>query len=143
MRFVMLAEQDLSAISVEARTDVVMYEELVAQPEWHCPDVRLKAPRRARDVGFQEPRELDERFLVKTDEIELARRNAGGTEAVLDRVRGKFRVVFDACETFFLSRGDHAAVLHEAGRRIVIVGGEAQDALRHSKERVQERSKRT
>ncbi len=84
--------------------------------------------RRARDVGLEQPLELDERLLVEADVIDLRRRDAGFAQAVLDRLRRKRRVVLLAREALLLRRRDDAAVLDQAGGRIVVVGGDSEDA---------------
>ena len=42
--------------------------------------------RRAGDVGFEQPRELDQRLLVEADVIDLRRRDARLAQAVRDRL---------------------------------------------------------
>ena len=72
MRFVMLAEQNLGLESFETLADVVAHPELVAEPQRERRQVGLEAARRAGDVGFEQAGKLDERLLVKADEIDLA-----------------------------------------------------------------------
>ena len=45
--------------------------ELLLEPDWHCRDKRTKSSGRITHVRLEQPLELDERFIVKDDSVEL------------------------------------------------------------------------
>ncbi len=131
VRFVMLAEQHLAFVALDLAADVVRHPQLLAEPERHRHQVRLPAQRRRCHVGLEEPRELDERLLIEPDVVDLRRRDAGFTQAVLDRLVRKRGVVLLAREALLLRGRDNAAVLDQAGRRVVVIRGDSEDAGWH------------
>src|SRR5206468_6819267 len=113
------------------RLDVVGHPQLVGQPERQRHQERLQSLRRARDIRFKQALELYERFFIEADEIELARRDAGFAQTVRDGVRREPGIVFLPREALLLRGRDDAAVLDEARGRVVVVGGEPEDACWH------------
>src|SRR5581483_211384 len=86
------------------------------------------------DIGFDEAVELDERFLVEPDEVEVACREARLAQAVGDRVCRESRVVLPAREALLLRGGNDSAVLDKAGGAVVIVRRDAKDVRGHALE---------
>ena len=79
-----------------------------------------EAPRREREIGLEQPLELQERLVVEGDEVDVAPRDAGlraGNSAARSR---ESRVVLLAGEALFLRGGDDLAVAHERGGAVVI-----------------------
>ncbi len=89
-----------------------------------------RQPRGAqRDVGFEQPLELDERLLVEAD-VDRAAPTVmpASRRQYATACDGKRGVVLLAREALLLRRGDDAAVLDQARGRVVVVGGDAEDA---------------
>ena len=127
VRLVVLAEQHLALVSGKPTPDVIGHPQLLAEPERRRHQVRAKSARRARHVRFEEAIQLDERLLVEADEIEPRQVDAGLAQAVLDRPRRKAGVVLLPREALLLRCCDDASVLDEAGGRVVVVGGDAEN----------------
>ena len=131
MRFVMFAEKHLAFVGVEAFPDVVGHPQTVAQPEREGHQVGAEPLRRTGDVGLEQAIELDQRLFVEPDQIEVAGLDARLAQAVVDGLGREGGVVLAAGETLLLGGGDNTAVLDQAGRRVVVVGGNPEDAGRH------------
>src|SRR6266851_5040754 len=71
--------------------------------------------------------ELQERFFVENDRVELLWIEAALLEAPLDRRHRKVRVAFAPGEPLLLDRTDRHPVDQKGSRGIVIVGGNAED----------------
>src|SRR5256885_463065 len=142
MRLVVLAEEHLAVESPNARANVVGHPELLAQPDGHSRKIRTQAAWRTGRVGLDETIELEDGLFVEADKIEIAGRDSGFPEAIFDRPLREARIVLPAGKSFLLRGSDDAAVFDDARRRIVVVGGDAEDA-RHSgtvsEQRVDER----
>src|SRR5262249_52979684 len=61
------------------------------------------------------------------DVVEVAGGDAGGPEAVADRLLGEAGPVLDAVEPLLLDGGDEPAVDHQRGRRVAVEGVDAKD----------------
>src|SRR5580765_2730952 len=114
MRFVVLAKQNLALVPAEMFADVIAHPQLVTEPQRQRRQIGLQTARCASDVGFDQTGELDERLLVKADEIELVHRNTRLAQAVFDGTRRKARVVLPAGETLLLRGSDNSAILEKA-----------------------------
>ena len=111
----------------EPLVELARHEELLLEPEGQAHQEQLEARRRVRDVGLEDAVELEERLVVEGDEVEVRSLDAGLLEAVVDRVLGERVVVLLARETLFLRGRDDPAVLHQAGRAVVVERRDAQD----------------
>ena len=69
--------------------------QFLRKPERHRSTERAEARRRKGQIGFQQPLELQQRFVVKTHVIELFRSQAGLLETVLNGMHRESVVVFD------------------------------------------------
>ena len=98
------------------------------QPERDRHAERAEAARREGEVGLEQPLELQERLVVEDDVVDVAELDAGLGQAVVDRVRGKARIVLLAGEALLLRRGDDAPVLDQRGGAVVVEGRDAEDA---------------
>src|SRR5262249_31293717 len=134
----MLTKKDFAFVTRDAPADVVLYPELVAQPQRHRREVGLQPARCKTDIRLEQPVELDEGLLIKADQVNSTRRNVGFAKAVIDRFSRKTRVVLNATEAFFLSGGHDAALLNETGSGVVVIRRNAQDS-RHLEQCVNER----
>src|SRR5437762_34575 len=124
-----LGEQD-SAIGREAGKFVaygLSQIELLAQPGGQRAQERCQTQGRNGQRRLQQPRELQNRFVIKYDRIEVRLAQVGVVEAEADCVQRKSFVVFSASEPFLLRSGDDFAVAQQDGGGIVVVSGNAQD----------------
>ena len=102
-------------------------KQLVLDPHGHGRGKAHKAPGRQGQIGLQQALEFEERFFVKNDMRQFGRGDAGLAQAILNRMAGKARIVLFAAEALFLSGGNDAALVDEAGCAVVIKGGDAQN----------------
>ena len=87
----------------------------LVQPQRYCTAEAGEAGGSVRKIGFKQAFELQERFLVEDNMIELIGHDAAFLEAVVDRVLRETVVVFLPREALFLSRSDNTPVLDEGG----------------------------
>src|SRR5438105_1570012 len=104
----------------------VLQEEFFAKPHRHCHAERLEAARRERQIRLEEPLELEQRFVVERDVIDVVERISRGAQAISDGVLRKSRIVLLARESLFLRGGDNGAVIDKRGSAVVIERGYAQ-----------------
>ena len=133
----MIGEQQ-PLLPIDVRIDLLqalpqqpLLEQLFLQPERDRQPERTEAARRERQIGLEQPLELDERLFVEHHVVEIGRFHAGLIEAIADRGRRKPRVVLDAGEALLLRGGDDAAVDDQRRGAVVIEGRNAEDARRH------------
>ena len=105
-------------------------EQLVLHPQRQRLAERGEALGREREVGLEQPLELQERLVVEGDDVDVLRPRAGGREARLDRVVREAVVVLLAREALLLRGGEHLPVAQERRGAVVVVGGNAEDAHR-------------
>ena len=123
----MLRENDRLAVTpAEPPRDLARQAELLARPGGSEPDELPEPARRVGEVGFQQAVELQERFLVESDGIEVFRCEPRLVEAIADGVRGERRVMLHAGEAFLLRRRHDVALDHQRRCRIVVVGRDAE-----------------
>src|SRR5262249_54392962 len=104
----MFGEQQL-LFDASIRTELLQFtcekallEQLLLDPERQRHGEAAVAARREREVGLEQPLELDERLVVEGDEIEIVEREASRREAELDCVARKPRIVLAPREALFL-----------------------------------------
>lgn len=97
-------------------------EQLFLDPDRQRLPERSETPWREREVGFQEPLELYERFVVERDVIDILRREANLLQTSNDRIAGKVRIVLLTGEAFFLGRSNDLSVGNDRGGAVVVVG---------------------
>ena len=78
-------------------------------------------------MGLEDAVELEQRLVVKRDEVELLDADAGLAQAGLDRVLGKIGHGASPGESLLLRGGDELAVVEQARGGVVIVGRDAED----------------
>src|SRR5262249_28758432 len=127
VRLVMLGEEHLAREPVELPPDLAAREELLAQPHRHRGGELPQAARRHAEILLEQALELEEWLVVEADVVARVEREPPPLQAVADGVRGEAGVVSLAREALLLRGRDDLAVAHQARRRIVIEGGEAQN----------------
>jgi len=128
VRFVVFREDVSTAIlASQGLVHDPRQEQLLPHPQRHAHQEELESTRRVRDVGLQQPLELQERLVVERHVVDLLGGDARLAQAVFDRMRRESMVVLLACEAFLLRRGDDHAVANQRGGAIVIEGGDPQD----------------
>src|SRR5690606_1168969 len=84
MRFVMLGEDELLAIvPAKVFSHLARQVELAAEPNGHRLGERNEARGSIRQVGFQQPLELEQRLVVETDVVDVGGSQAGFLQAEL------------------------------------------------------------
>jgi hypothetical protein len=103
--------------------------ELLLEPERHRLDEGGEAARRHRQVGLEDAVELEQRLVVEDDPVQAATVAADPPrlQAVAHRAGRETGVVLEPRETLLLRRRDDAAVLDQAGGRVVVVAGDAEE----------------
>ena len=119
MRFMVLRVQDFSLKS-EAGVELAVQVQLVLEPQRGCKGERPKAPRSHTKVRVENALELEQGLVVKPDVRQVARRDATGAQAVLNRASGKRRVPFLAAETLLLRCRDDLPVPQQASGAVVV-----------------------
>ena len=120
---VVLAWQFLEAFAHEARKEKLFFD-----PDGDGLTETSEARRSEGDVRFEKTLELEERFFVEDDVVDLRHVDALLVEAVLDGVDREGGVVLFSCEAFFLGGGGDAAVLNQRRRAVVVEGGNSKNA---------------
>ncbi len=133
MALMVLGEEQL-AFPVEVGRKALQFldqqaflEQLFLQQDRNRHRERLEAPRRERDVGFEQALELQERLVVERHLVDGVGRRSCGFEAIADRVVRKIGIVLAARETLFLRRGHDLAVADERRGAVVVEGRYSQD----------------
>jgi hypothetical protein len=83
--------------------------------------------RRHRQIRFQQAGEFQHRLVIENDAVQVRRLQPAVTQAKLDGLPRKIRLVLDARKPFFLRGGDDLAVAQQRGGGVVVIGGNAQD----------------
>ena len=65
-----------------------------------------EAAGREREIGLEQPLELEERLVVERDMVDLAERDAALRQAIGERVMRETRIVLLAREALLLGGGD-------------------------------------
>ena len=112
---------------IDVLVNVVRHPELVGEPERQRHQVRLEAPRRARDVGFEESRKLDQRLLVEAHKVQLCRCRARLAQAVLDGLRWEPGIVLLARESLLLRGSFNFAVDYQGSGTVVVESRNPED----------------
>src|ERR1700730_4141064 len=95
---------------VQLLPDQLLRENLFFDPHRHGGHERAPASWCHAEVVLEDSLEFQQRLVIKSDVVDLARAKSRFLEAVFHRVPRKLRVVPLACESFLLSRGDNLAV---------------------------------
>src|ERR1700682_3008577 len=116
-----LGEDETFAIRAsEAGSYLARQMQLRVPPQPQRPAAQPEPLRRVRQIGLDQPLELQKRLVVEPDVVDLLRRQAGAFETELDRADRERIVVLLARETLFLRGRDDASVHDERGCRVVI-----------------------
>ena len=119
----------------EAAAQLAAHVQLLAEPDRHRLGERPQADRREREVGLEQPVELQDRLVIEGDEVEVARRDACRAQAVVDGPGREVGVVLLAGEALLLRRGDDLPVPQQGGGGVVVEGGDAEDVGGHGERR--------
>jgi hypothetical protein len=134
-----------SGILFQLAAKQILLEKFLPEPDRDRHLKRPKPSRRERYVSFQKALELEKRFVIKHDVVELVETDALLGQAILDRACRKRRVVLFAAEALFLSRSDDLAVPNQGCRAVVIIGGNTENSHDQTgplKKRIDERRDR-
>jgi hypothetical protein len=78
-------------------------------------------------VGLEQPLELEQRFIVEADIVELLGRQSRRGEAVVNRLLRKSSIVFLTTKSLLFGGSNDLAVDYQRGRGVVIKGRDAED----------------
>jgi hypothetical protein len=139
-----LSEQNARWIEIgryfcELAGEPFFLKQLFAQPDR---DRHLKgpqSPRGERDIGLQQPLELQKRLVIENDGVEIGKTAARLFQAIFDRGERKARIVLFPAEPFFLGRGDDRSVCDKRGGAVVVQRRDAENAHRRSEQGIDER----
>ena len=119
MGLVMLRVQNIPIV-LEGIVNLLVYEQLVLDPEWPRLQKGSQPSRCDPQVRLQDPLEFEQRLVVEANEGEVLGRDASLTEAVVHRARGERRIALFAREPLLLRRGDDLAVTQQASGAVVV-----------------------
>jgi hypothetical protein len=131
-----LAEQqtripiDILVVGAQLFAQQVSEIKFLAQPDRYCHAEGFETARRECHVGFKQPLEFQERFVVKGNVPDAGSVDAGLFQAVGNGCLRKARVVFFAGETFFLRGCDDFSVAQQCCGTVVIKSGNPEDIHR-------------
>lgn len=129
VRFVMTGPNDaMASFATESFLDGASHEELFAQPRGHGLREGSKAHWRESEVGLEQSLELEQRFFIEGDVIDLIGFEASGIEAIANGVGRETRIMFDSREPLLLGCRNDLAVHQQSGGGVMVEGGDAQDA---------------
>ena len=97
------------------------------QPDGHGRDEGTNAVGCIAEIGFQQALELDQRFVIENDVVQVMHTDTALRQAVVDCVGGESRIMLLAGKPLFLCGRDHLAVAQQGCRAVVVVGGYPQD----------------
>src|SRR5260370_19452983 len=107
--------------------DDSLHPELAAEGILHRAGKGAPGMREVAQRHRQDALELQERFFIENDRVELLRLEAALFEAPVDRRHRKIGVALAPGEPLLLDRTDRHPVDQKGGRGVVIVGGNAED----------------
>ena len=93
---------------------------------------RTDPRRRVREVCLQKTIEFKQGLFVEANEVEILRLKTCMSQAEVDRVCGKRRIVLFPSKPFLLRSRDDLTVNHQSGCRIVVERRDAQDRCQMS-----------
>src|SRR6267142_2968034 len=126
MRKVVLGEQDLPFV-LELLPDQLRDPELLPQPHRHRLGEGTEPSWKCRQIGREEPLELQERLVVEPHVVQILRFDLPRLETVLDGLMGEPLIVLLPCEAFLGGRCHQASILNEAGGGVMIETGNTQN----------------
>ncbi len=106
-----------------------LLEQLFLEPHRQRHAERLEAARREREVGLEQPLELQERLVVEYDVVDGVELDAGLGEAIVHGVLRIARVMLLAGEALLLRRRDDLAVLDQRGCAVVVERRDAEERM--------------
>ena len=121
---------NILVVSVQLFAQQIPEIEFLAQPDRDRHAEGLETTRRECHVGFEQPLEFQERFVVERNVLDARSIDAGLFQTVGDGFLRKSRVVFFAREAFFLRGCDDLSVAQQCCGTVVIKGGNPEDIHR-------------
>ena len=128
----MVLEEDVAppVLVVEALIERALGEKLFLEPQRKGLAEAPKPPRGEREVGLDQPIELEQRLLVEGHVVDFGGLESGLAQAIADSVPRKRGVVLLTGEALFLSGCHNPAVAHQGRRGVVVEGGDSEDVHR-------------
>src|SRR5436309_6967359 len=117
----MFREKDFAVVA-QLLAEELFHPDFFFDPNRNGLEERAQPNGRVSKVGVQYSVKLDERLLIKRDEVRFVDANASLAQTIFDREFGKRGVMLFAGESFFLGGGHEVAVAHQTGGAVVIKG---------------------
>src|SRR5579864_5649122 len=104
---------EIGSKALQILMEQTFLEKLFANPQRDGHLERTQAPWREGQISFEQTLELQERFVVKDDVVDVIERHAVLSQAVFHSVLGEPGIVFLSREPFFLGRCDDFPIAYE------------------------------
>src|SRR5215510_15939306 len=101
-------------------TKQILLEQLLPEPERDGHRERPEPAGGEREIGLQEPLELEKRLVVERDIVDLLECDASLAQTVRGGAPGKAGVVPFPAEALLLRRGDDATIRDQRGGGVVV-----------------------
>src|SRR4030095_1970468 len=131
VRLVVPAEEDVPLEARDALFDHLRHLEFLLNPEGNRPLERPIALERILQIRLEEPTEGQDGVVVVGDAAQIGRLDACFLQAESDGGGGEALITLAAGKPLLLGRRDQLPIPQEAGRAVVIEGGDPQDISRH------------
>ena len=117
----MLGENETSLITItQPRSNLPRHIQLLLQPDGHGFAKRPISCRSIRQIRLQQPFKLSQRLVVKSDVVNLLRRDTCLRQAIVDSLLRETLIMLFASKPFLLRSGDQLPINNQSGGRIMV-----------------------
>lgn len=116
----MLGEDDLALVA-ELFSQGFAQEKFLPEPEGHSLEKRADACWSESDVAFQDPLELDKRFIIESHEIYVGNLEPRAFQTPGSSMGRKREIMLDPGEPLLLGRGPDTAVSDQAPSAVMVI----------------------
>ena len=106
----MVFREQYFAFVLAGRANLLLHPKLFAQPQRHGHDEGTDSSRRIVEVRFQQALEFGQRFVIKSDVVQIFGLDPGFAQAVVNGMGGETMIPFHAREALLLRRGHNLSV---------------------------------
>ena len=126
MRLVMLSKQH-GYFTLQLFLNDVRYPQLLLDPHHHTLPEQADPQRRSGQMSFQQAFKGEQRFVVKSDAVQILNAYICFAQAVCDCMVRKLGIVFSSRKAFFLRGGDNSSIANQTRSTVVIECRNAED----------------
>ena len=126
MRFVMLSKEH-GDFALQLFLNNVRYPQLLFDPHYHALPEQADPQRCSGQMGFQQAFKGEQRFVVKSDAVQIFNAYTRFAQAVCDRMVRKLGIVLSSREALFLRGGDNSSIANQTRSAVVIECRNAED----------------